>query len=294
MPIVQRYNNPQKHVFPNEELYIKAMKEGVIKEGDEVIIEDDGEELEELLAAKADLVDGKIPEEQLPDNVKLFVITLSADESGKYTSDKTGQEISDAFDEGRRLVCTVGTNKCIPLSRRNKSSFTNYFVFQSASETEYVTVIIKLHYRTGNISSITVSEGTNSEFIINAILTDEESGECEIDVTAEEFLAAYNAGCTMIMLYDDVRIPLTSAGWLGKYIFEFSLEYRGVSLYKGYGYIIEDEISVFVEVSTNEITIGNQTHYGGEPVDFTDTINTMIDNKTITDEEAASLKIALK
>lgn len=41
MPIVQNYDKlPTKHIFPNEELYIKAMELGEIQEGDEIYIED--------------------------------------------------------------------------------------------------------------------------------------------------------------------------------------------------------------------------------------------------------------
>lgn len=39
MPIVQKYSKITKHFFPDESTYMKAMKAGVIKEGDEVVIE---------------------------------------------------------------------------------------------------------------------------------------------------------------------------------------------------------------------------------------------------------------
>lgn len=312
-----------------------------------------------------------------------FEITLTADENGKYTSDKTGPEIVAAFDEGRPLVCTVGRNTYMPMSKYIKAAkhlYFNTFVFYSGQETEYTTVRINLNKSTNDISSIKVLDDTNGEFVFYATLVDEESGECEVDVTAEEIDTAYAAGRTMIMVYDGMRIPFTAYNFLLLgYSFRFSLEYNGacytgivstnndtvsafvkvsltndfifnltcvdeengvfevdataedflnafnagctmVMVYEGLrcqliganeeGYIfyldavgsfvllavvsiIDGAISVYVDIATNEITIGEQNWPGVGTVNFTDEINKMIDNKTITDEELALLKITL-
>ena len=119
------------------------------------------------------------------------------------------------------------------------------------------------------------------EFIFNVVCTDEEKIFCEIDVTAEEFLNAYNSGRTMTMVYtsdtlgDSIRLQYQ--------LFDGNCHYFmtsvGFMYFCGMVVAFDDIIYANVIESDGNITIGNQVADGGVPVDFTDTINQMIDDK---------------
>jgi hypothetical protein len=128
------------------------------------------------------------------------------------------------------------------------------------------------------------------EFVFNVTM-DEGTGECEIDVTAEEFLSAYNSGRTMACVFNGVRLPMftfiAEDGWfqfldrVGAYGFECDISARGNEI-KAEGYMVE-----------GLLTIGEENWNGIEPVDFTDTINQMIDDK-IENVEVEPFKPSVK
>lgn len=247
---------------------------------------------------------------------EIFVITLTADENGNYTSDKTGQEIFVAFNAGRRLVCNIGAIH-IPLTSRGSIGALKYmFIFRGFSgvdKNKYTNVCIT-YIPTTKATTVGVSNGEYAEkqtgflvidnqiydgsknvivytgdFVFNATPVGGDSNEVSLNVTAEEFLNAFNAGRTMAMAYEDVRLPFMGVQE-NLYIFMLSYAYLTVI---GVVSIDGDTIFATVDEIDGSITIGEQTGYGDEPIDFTDTINKMIDEKYISTEELASLKIAL-
>lgn len=114
-----------------------------------------------------------------------------------------------------------------------------------------------------------------SDFVFNATIIDEESGACELDITAEEFLSAYNAGRTMVMNYEGLRLPLAQ---VDEDLYVFSLAV-GLVRMSGEIYINDGGFFVTVNEIDGSITIGEEYWDGINPKDFTDTINNMIDDK---------------
>lgn len=96
MPIVQKFSGMTKHIFDNEELYVKAMERGEVAVGDEVIIKDDGTP-DLPIVSEADegkvlqVKDGKWVAEKLPTYEGEYVVTPSTEDdqtlltAGKYT-----------------------------------------------------------------------------------------------------------------------------------------------------------------------------------------------------------------
>ena len=285
-------------------------------------------ELRKSLERKADLDEnGKVKKEQLPSDISAspFVITLTTDENGEYTSNKTGEEILTAFNEDGRLVCDTQANFHIPFSRRTlnvKSSSLCYgFVFHSSYEKSYVTVVINVHRSSKEILSISVTEGNydeqksgkllingqvydgsdslwvdTREFVFNATITDEESGECEINVNPADFITALNSGRTMICDFHGFRLNLRAvAPTQNNTATEFTfLESLG-GTYWAYCLVTlsDNHLSAIGEIGMIDLTINGEVWDGMEPKDFTDTINNMIDDKIPSNEELAGLKILL-
>lgn len=96
MPIVQKFSGMTKHIFDNEELYVKAMERGEVAVGDEVIIKDDGTP-DLPIVSEADegkilqVKDGKWVADKLPTYEGEYVVTPSTEDAqtlltaGKYT-----------------------------------------------------------------------------------------------------------------------------------------------------------------------------------------------------------------
>ena len=242
-----------------------------------------------------------------------FVITITADENDVYTADKTGEEILTAYEEGRQLICAMRNTK-ISLTRHSKLfNYQSSFSFLNSTGTNYSYVVITLSSSTKEIKQISVSDGTYAtnkdgvllingqpydgsefliidtrEFVFNVTM-DEETGKCEIDVTAEEFLSAYNSGRTMACVFNGVRLPMftfiAEDGWfqflakVGAYGFECDISAR------------DNEIRAEGYIGDASLIIGGEVWGGTELVDFTDTINQMIDDKIPEVKDGTSVTV---
>ena len=115
------------------------------------------------------------------------------------------------------------------------------------------------------------------EFAFNATMINEDTGECEIDVTALELAEAYQAGRPMVCCFNGFR--LNFAQW------DFDNSYMVFTLTVGVQSIMcvvqfdGPNIAARIEISEPTITINGNTWIGNTPIDFTDDINLLIEDK---------------
>lgn len=238
---------------------------------------------------------------KLAQDTSLFVITITGDEESGYTADKTYGKILAAYNAGCRLVCNLGNMEKLPLSHyRTGSILSQGFVFSSTNKTNYYTVSIeRIMSTTAANTRITVSKGTyatgvSSPLLINGLVYDgsdavlvdtrnfvvtvsaDQEGGLQASATYDEIAGAVGMGRTVVcyLEYGAVMCPLVLYPTDGVEAFGFAIG-LGASVM---GVMIERDNSVTDISFASQITIGNQS-WEGDVVDFTDTINEMIDAK---------------
>ncbi len=233
----------------------------------------------------------------------LFIITLTKDENEEYISDKTGEEILTAFNENRQIACCYNNSfNYIFLSSMQRVTLYRHFIFYTANEAEYKCVSIVIGANKA-IQSVDVIEGELSgiepliingvtydgteeitvntkEFVFNAITIDEETGDCGLDITARQFMSAYEAGRTMVCCYDGIRMNIVLEEKIaGMNTFTFAA-YMGSLFFACVVIVNGDSITASGRFSESTITVNGVEWNGENPVDFTDAINKMISDKT--------------
>ena len=196
-----------------------------------------------------------------------FEIKITADESGNYTSNKTGEEIIAAYEEGRQLFCVDGTVKT-PLTKYNYHlNVQRRLQFFSSTGTTYKSILINFKVGSKVINNITVTEGTyatekeeNGVLIINGqifngsndvtidtrdfifnVTGNQEDGYTS-ETPSEEIFSAYQAGRNIVCyfcgeIFTNFYVPLVTVD-------EDELLF-GVSPMSG--------VSVFVAVSSDGV-----------------------------------------
>jgi hypothetical protein len=239
-------------------------------------------------------------EETLAEDTAPFVITVTGDDESGYTADKTGAEIKAAYSDNCRMVCNFGSINAIPLTSSNMlpNLLAQRFTFHTTNGTDYHTINILVYPNatiTISVSSGTYSTGTSKPLTINGTTyngssavtidtTDFEvtvSGDPESGFSANKSFAeisnAYTTGRTVVCylemsgaLCSLVTFPSVDAPMFG---FCVTIGLMGSIMVS-----IASDNSVTVEEIYSMITIGEQS-WMGDIVDFTDTINGMIDAK---------------
>lgn len=232
-----------------------------------------------------------------------LVITVTGDDEAGYTADKTVAELNKAYSANRPMVCTldgVGTN--IPLVRVNGTALIRLYHFHSPSGTAYQSVlltafnsgVLKVSVSSGSVgemSTLTINgtsyNGTEAVTINTAplyikITEDETTGEWAADQKYAVILYYMSLGRTPFCTIDGLWLPLIGAE--GELDFSFTFGFGDMFL--AYFVTIGEDDSVSVEVAEtldlpnpNPLIINGQSYNGESPVDFTDTINGMIDAK---------------
>ncbi|MEE0981472.1 MAG: hypothetical protein U0K91_07285 [Acutalibacteraceae bacterium] len=216
-----------------------------------------------------------------------FEIKITADENGTYTSNKTGEEIIAAYEKGRQLFCADGTVR-IPLTKHDYllNNLKRSLEFFSSSGTTYKSILIKFKVNSKVINSITVSEGTYAtekeentvdtrNFVFN-VTGNSEDGYTS-DTAWNEVLAAYGAGINIVChycgeMFTDFYVPLVAVNE-GELLF-------GVSPMSGvYVFVSVTSDGVYAEETLIDMTINGEVWDLTASIDFTDTINQMIDDK---------------
>jgi hypothetical protein len=204
-------------------------------------------------------------------NTSPLYITMTQDEStGEFAADHSFFEALNAYSTGRTPVC-VFEGFLIPLIGYGPEGFT------------FSTIL----YLEGFMVSVTFMLGSDGTVVFEDQMI--ETGEFVVTVTGnadngytsdktyEEVLAAHEAGRNVACLFNGemfsgFRIPLAMVeGGLLLFLF-MPMPGAGVVVNLMDGAVEASEMLL-------DVTIGGQTWQMDEPVDFTDTINGMIDEK---------------
>lgn len=235
------------------------------------------DENKDVFENKADLDEkGKLKSEQIPDEILKEVDLSEAINTALSQAKESGEFNGEKGDAGKTAYQYAKDG--------GYEGTETDFAEKLAKEQKALTI-----NGTGYDGSEAVSVDTR-EFVINATIVNEADGSCEVDVTADEFRNAYDSGQTMVMVCNGFRCRLMS---IEDTLFVFVATLGGCQTLLCGVQIYEQEIFVFAEYRFGEITIGDQIADGLEPVDFTDTINQMIDEKS-KDFETTPFKPSVK
>lgn len=245
-----------------------------------------------------------------------FEIKITADESGNYTSNKTGEEIITAYEEGRQLFCVDGTVKT-PLTKYDYHlNVQRRLQFFSSTGTTYKSILISFKIGSKVINSITVTEGTyatekeeNGVLIINDQIfngsndvtvdtrnfvfnvTGNQDDGYTSDTPVEEVFLACQTGRNVVCYFCgetfiDFYVPLVAIND-GELLFGVS-PMIGLSIY-----VSVSSDGVYAEETVVDMTINGEVWDLAASIDFTDTINNMIDEKS-KDFETTPFKPSVK
>jgi lysophospholipase L1-like esterase len=244
-----------------------------------------------------------------------FVITVTGNQEAGYTPDKTGAEIQAAYADGKRIVCSIANIDSfsnIPLVYRRAYRIAEstpvikyVYHFRYTEDESYKEVTIQISPTTSTINSINVNSGTYalkselgsitakpSDAVLYVHLTPIEGTEFSEDqvigyeaIPDVDLLQAYQA------IVDGKAVFVsTPEGYVCQFIASVDEGmFFGASITLGAD-VIQcavtfgiDSVSVLFTLESSDLptlqqlTINSYHYDGSEPMDFTDTINSMID-----------------
>ena len=212
-----------------------------------------------------------------------FYITISGDSVSGYTTDKTGAEINAAYTSGRMLYCKCNGHIMSLVSAGGAILPNQPKVFRFAIVTETIGYSASIKYT----KSSETTEATASTYVVVThemlessikpasfvVTVSYEDGSYVADTTFAEILRAHNAGHVVSCLHDDVYYRMVMMEPDAVY---FLVDSIGVSDYL----VIHSDNTVESIRYNATVKINDRVWDGEQSVDFTETINEMIDAKS--------------
>ena len=218
-------------------------------------------------------------------NDNIFLITVTGDETDGYSMDRTKGELDTARGAQKQIYCRFGL-KVFGLTSYNTQRRIYTFYHFAGSQYELITI------RTPSETSTSITYSSYTFPTKEDVLSELPKGTFEFAIipngdgtfsstkTYDEVHTAYMEGSTLLcMSYfpatnvaESVYLPLMEH--TGS-TFKFGAHYGGCFIFASIG--SGDEL--YWEITETSISIGDNVWNGSSSVDFTDTINSMIDRK---------------
>lgn len=254
-------------------------------------VDETGHVLSVKTADPAQWLEAYFSENGIAQPSKALYVTV-AEQDGLLSADKTHSELYEAYQNGHSIFCCLSSGEVLPLAAVSPA----VVLFQGEIDREYQQVQFRsdgsVHYFSGSYSTLeklpnalTINgaayDGSapvtldTREFLVTATGTPDAGYTA--DKPYEEVLAAYEGGRTVICVLNggmaaNFRLPLIMAS---DGVLAFALSPIPGTIFM----VSLTPSGCMVSESISTMTIGDQEWDFDGPVDFTDTINGMINAK---------------